>query len=72
MNEEDRVIVMTGRTDIRAGEEFTSEGRTYVAVTNPVGAVREFAPGVAIGIGMLNDPLAPMPVGAICAIPKED
>lgn len=67
-NPEDRYVVLSGRTDFKAGDTFESHGRKWRAVTNPVGHVTEIAPGITIPDGMPNYPEYPLPDGAVAAI----
>lgn len=65
--EEQYLIVLSERTDLRPGDYFTVHGARYQAITYPVGAKREVYPGVEQDCGMINSEVDPLPTGAITA-----
>ena len=71
-NPEDRYVVLTGRTDFKAGDTFELHGVKWLAITNPVGHVTEFGNGITISDGMVNDPENPLPEGAVAAVMVSD
>lgn len=64
--EEQYLIVLTGRTDLRAGDLFEHFGEQFVAITDPVGATQGIH-GVTVPLGMVIDPEHTLPPGAITA-----
>lgn len=65
--EDKHLIVFSERTDLEPGDYFTLHGVNYQALTYPVGAKKEIAPGVELDRGMVTDPEHPLPPGTLTA-----